>query len=301
MIKNVTVTNHLGESITLEMRFPEKSGFLIKSIDGLGPTKANINTTEVVTSDGSLYNSSHVSQRNLVFRLGLLEKSTVEESRLKTYRYFPIRKKVTITIETDSRTCMTEGYVESNEPDIFSSEETTNISIICPDAYFYSTTQNSTYFSGSIPTFEFPFSNESLTENLLEMSQLELTTQELIIYSGDASVGILIYIHAIGEASGIEIINTRTNETMALDSDKIVAITGEGIHSGDDIIISTIKGNKYIVLQRNGVLYNILNALDKDADWFQLDTGDNIFAYTVDGGAGNLQFRIVNSVAYEGV
>lgn len=52
MIKSVTIQNYLGEKIVLELARPEKSGFIIKSIDGLGPPGANINTTQVSTNDG---------------------------------------------------------------------------------------------------------------------------------------------------------------------------------------------------------------------------------------------------------
>lgn len=45
----------------------------------------------------------------------------------------------------------------------------------------------------------------------------------------------------------------------------------------------------------------VLNALDKESDWFQLTKGDNIFAYTADEGAENLQFKIENRIIYEGV
>lgn len=37
MIKSVTVVNHLGESLKLDLASPEKSGFIVKSIEGLGP------------------------------------------------------------------------------------------------------------------------------------------------------------------------------------------------------------------------------------------------------------------------
>lgn len=33
MIKSVTVVNHLGESFKLDLASPEKSGFIVKSID----------------------------------------------------------------------------------------------------------------------------------------------------------------------------------------------------------------------------------------------------------------------------
>ena len=80
---------------------------------------------------------------------------------------------------------------------------------------------------------------------------------------------------------------------MPLSSDVIVA--------SDDIIISTLKGDKSIILIRDGVLYNILNCLDRDIDWFSLQKGDNIFAFAADEGITNLQFRIENKVIYEGV
>ena len=49
MIRAVTFTNYLGDSIRLDLARPEESGFIIKSVTGLGPGKANINTTEIAT------------------------------------------------------------------------------------------------------------------------------------------------------------------------------------------------------------------------------------------------------------
>lgn len=63
----------------------------------------------------------------------------------------------------------------------------------------------------------------------------------------------------------------------------------------------TVKGKKSITLLRNGKTTNILNCLDKNADWFQLAKGDNVFAYTAEEGSTNLQFKIENRVIYEGV
>ena len=75
MIKSVKVINYLGESIKLELGAPEKSGLLIRSITGLGAGKANINSTDLSTGDGSVYNSSRVLPRNIVFSLVFLEKT----------------------------------------------------------------------------------------------------------------------------------------------------------------------------------------------------------------------------------
>lgn len=307
MIYSLAVTNYLGDRIKLELGKPEYTGFLIKSISGLGPVKANVNTTEVATNDGSMFNSARLSQRNIVIQLAFMHSiygEDIEEVRQKSYKYFPIKKNVELIIETDNRYVRTTGYVESNEPDIFSKEEGSQISIICPDPYFYSASEdgnNVTDFYSIDPMFEFPFSNESLTESLIVFGEIQIKTEGVITYHGDSEIGVMIYIHAIGPAERINIYNTETREVMTIDTEKIQKLTGKGIVASDDIIINTLKGEKSITLVRAGVSYNILNCLDKNTDWFTLAKGDNIFAFTADSGVTNLQFRIENKVIYEGV
>lgn len=304
MIKAITVTNYLGDSLVLNLARPEESSFVVKSVTGLGPGTANINTTKVSTNDGGLYNSSRLSTRNIVITLGFLWKDSIEDVRQKSYKYFPIKKKLTLLIETDNRQAEIEGYVETNDPNIFSKEEGADISIICPNPFFYSSGvdgSNTTVFYGIDPMFEFPFSNESLHDALLEMGSIQNQHEKVVTYNGDAEIGVTITIHAIGEASNITIYNTGTREIMKIDTEKLSALTGSGIIAGDDIVICTVKGNKSIKLLRSGKTTNILNCLDKNTDWFQLAKGDNIFAYTAQSGSSNLQFKIDNRVIYEGV
>lgn len=307
MIYSIVVTNYLGDRIKLELGKPDISGFLIKSITGLGPAKANVNTTEVSTNDGSLFNSARLSQRNIVLDLVFINTvygESIEDLRQKSYKYFPLKKSVELTIETDNRYVKTTGYVESNEPNIFSSQEGTQISIICPDPYFYSAGEdgnNVTNFYSIDPMFEFPFSNESLDDPLLVFGKIQIKTEGVITYHGDSEIGVMIYIHAIGPATNINIYNTETREVTRINTEKISSLTGKGIVASDDIVINTAKGEKSITLIREGFSYNILNCLDKNTDWFTLAKGDNIFAFTADSGVTNLQFRVENKVIYEGV
>ena len=304
MIKTVTVTNYLGESLTLELKNPWDVGIAITKIEGLGPVKADINSTEISSGDGARFNSARISTRNIVFTFRLLEAPTVEDSRQKTYKYFPIKTNVTLLFETDNRLCQITGYVESNKPNIFSEEEDTQISIICPNPYFISMSNggmNTVVFLGVEPVFEFPFSNESLTDPLIVFGNIKLRQEEIVPYDGDSEVGFTIKMHALGEVRQITIYNTKTRETMKIDTDILNEITGSGIVAGDEITISTIKGDKHITLLRNGEEINILNALGKDVDWFQLVKGDNSFAYICEYGAENLEFSINYQTLYEGV
>lgn len=302
MIKKIQITSFRGEAMTIELANPEKSGFAILDITGLGPVKADINTTENGINDGAIYNSAHVSYRNIVLSLRFIG-TDIESLRQESYRFFSVKQNVRLLIETDNRLMNIEGYVESNEPTIFSKTEGCKVSIICPYPYFKigDGDPNTTVFSGHIAEFSFPFSNESLTEKKLIFGTVHIDTEGNVMYDGDAGIGITIRIAALGAAKNIKIYNTQTKEKMVLNTDKIETITGTAFGLGDEIIISTVKNKKSVQLLRGGVYTDIFRCLDLTSDWFMIYKGDNVFSYTADTGIDNLEFTIVNDVIYEGI
>ena len=301
MIKRVIVTNHIGESLTFLLPFPEQSGLAISRIEGLGPVAANINTSEPAMLDGVIFNSARLPARNIVFSFYMMWAPTIEDSRLLTYKYFPVKKPVKLLFETDIRMVEITGYVESNEPRIFDRMESTTISILCPDPYFRSSELTETTFYGVEPLFEFEFGNESLTESLLEFSEISQSTSKNILYEGDADVGLVMTLMATGPVGDIMIYNSGTRETMTILESKMTAITGSPFTSGDTITISTIRGDKFITLLRNGVTTNILNCLDKDTDWIQLTRGNNVLAYVAEFGSEYVIFKAFYPIAFEGI
>lgn len=302
MIKSIKVTNPKGESLVLDLFHPEKSGLIVRSISGLGPPKANINSTDLATADGALYSSARASTRNIVFNLQFMFAPTIEDSRQLTYKYFPLKKLVKIEVETDNRSLETSGYVESNSPDIFSKEETTQISILCLDPFFYDPNPSVTQFATVTPTFEFPFSNESTSESLIEFGTINLDTRSTIDYIGDVDTGVLITIHALGSVSGsLTIYNVETQEKMVVDLAKIKTLIGKDYGSGDDIIISTVSGDKYVQVLHDGKYTNAIAAIEKLADWFQVSVGRNIFNFTVTKGIENLVMSFSYRNAYGGI
>ena len=504
MIKTVTVTNYLGESLTLELSNPFDIGINVRSIEGIGPPKGNVNYTEIASGDGGQFNSARASIRNITMQLGLMPVPTVEESRHRVYKYFPLDQQVTLRFETDKRLCEITGWVEECEPDIFSDDETIDISIVCPDPYFYSVDSQlgTVNFSGVVDEFEFPFENspdneskiavmamaasanssqemmledylqtgivddhnyitshgwyavaaieisnassveirwgasflsmtynfyifkcpvsQSATEDTLqyaatvkeywdtstfsidvsdysqsgmklylvveventlsyakenaveitlntsgspdpdpdpdpdpepdpdpdpdpdpepdpdpdpepgedngfpdppgdyplypvEVDQADTTNQyiefaslvyrqeENIPYDGDVPTGVVMRLHATGEVRNITIYNMDTRERIVISTDRIKAITGHDFNTGDDIIITTTRGSKSIEYVHEGISYNILNALEKDTDWFMLSKGDNVFAYICEYGTEDLQFRLEYPTLYWGI
>lgn len=310
MIKAVTVINHLGESLRMELGNPKTTGFLINSITGLGPGSASVNMTESSAKDGATFDSARLPSRNIVFTVEYLWAPTIEESRLKTYRYFPIKKQVVLIFETDKLTCSITGYIESNEPDMFRRDTNGQISILCPDPYFYLfdgvnvTNFKSTNFTSLEPKFEFPFENTDNVIPTIEFGLYNLTTEGNIPYEGDTETGVVITLETRGNVAGtIYVANVRNTEQQAirLDTARIERIVGSPIQDGDIITISTIIDNKTAYLTRDGKEYNILSSLDVNSDWINLYKGDNLFIYTADEGMEYLSLSVQHLTRYAGL
>ena len=302
MIKAVTVTNNLGESLRMELTNPSSSGLIIREIEGLGPVKATINFTESANIDGAYENSARLETRNIVLSLQFLPKPTIEDTRQMTYKYFPVKRNVRLHVETDNRSCYVDGRVESNEPDIFSKEEGCQISILCADPHFYALAEDMLSFYGATPMFEFPFENPDREEPLIEFGKIRLSTSGNVPYTGDSEIGVTIVIYAGGEATGLTIYDLETRQIFKINDEKLKTIMGgTGITKGDQITINSEKSKKSVTLLRSGVETNILNAVDRPIGWFELYKGNNVFTYRAEEGLEYLQFQIKHKNLYEGV
>lgn len=165
MIQAFKIVNHLGESLYLDIRRPEDTGLLVSSVTGLTPPKADIASEAYASYDGSVVGNTRVESRNIVmditYYMDNTAKESIEELRHKCYKYFPLKKVITIYVENDSGTYWITGYVEANEINIFSKTEASQISIICPDPYFNKgTNEDKQYITNVVPLFHFPFSSE---------------------------------------------------------------------------------------------------------------------------------------------
>ena len=320
MIKTVKVINYLGVELELELTAPEKSGLFIQSITGLGPGDASINITDMASNDGGLFNSSRAETRNITLTLVMYDRKetdsewSIEKARRLTYAFFPKKRPVRLYFETDSRYAYIDGYVESNEADIFQERESVSISILCPDPNFYEGNGGHVDILAEVTdVFEFPgvppikdttgYSNESLSEDLTIFGTIAIDiSTKLIYYYGEVETGCIFRIKCRGHVEGLSLYNAVTGEVMHIDDSKLDSTTlPGGISNEDTIEINTNRGNKTATLIRNGNKHNILNALGMNPNWFQIYPKDNVFAFTATQGSEYLEIEIIYEEAYEGV
>ena len=126
IIDNITliVENEKGKQLQLT----DNPNYDVLSVEGTNPPKADINTVTVSGSDGSRFNSSRLSKRNLVITLNI--RPPTEENRIHLYKYFRVKHMVRIYYRIENRNAYIDGYVESNEPAIFSSQESNPMSLV---------------------------------------------------------------------------------------------------------------------------------------------------------------------------
>lgn len=172
MIIAVTAINDQGESLRMELRDPWSSGINIVDITGIGAPDADIQTTQIVSSDGDLYASSRAKMRTIAFKVKPMFAPDIETARQLTYKYFPVKKKVTLIFETDHRTLEIDGYTKSNDPVIFSKDQEISIEVECPRPFFkLSGDPVIAVMNGVEPMFEFPFSNEQVEPVIEEWTE----------------------------------------------------------------------------------------------------------------------------------
>lgn len=147
MIEKFIITNSLSDTLELELKHPEKSGIYVKDVTGLGYPSSNVSITNLVTSDIGHFNQSIYQSRNVVFTFGFI--TDVENNRQKIYDIFTSKTEVKVEIVTDVKTVYCKGIVETCDPNIFSEEETIQVSLICPNPYLININPIEEEFIGS--------------------------------------------------------------------------------------------------------------------------------------------------------
>lgn len=280
---NLSVRNAKGEMLDLT----NDRRYNLYNIDGLNPTPATLNFSQLANYDGSIYNSSQLGNRNIVLYIKI--HNDAESNRINLYKYFQLKKMIRIFYENNTRSVYIDGYVETFETEYFSMNEVVQISIICPNPYWKADEETQIDFSNVVDLFEFPFAIE---EEGIEFSRLNQISTEYID-AGEVEVGAIIEFHALtNQILNPKIYNRTTQTFFGINFN---------MNEGDTIRINTIRGEKSVVLIRDGAEINIINNLIQGSTWIQLIPGNNEISYECDEGSANVVVTVTASKCFEGV
>lgn len=260
--------------------------FCSTKIEGLNPPAGTVSTSSYAGMNGSYLNNAFIEKRNVVIPFEM-RGFDVELRRHELYHVVKPSRYIKIYYSTKNISVYAEGIVETCEMEIFEKLTSGQISILCPDIYWYSTETQIAEYSRVRGAFHFvcPDNDEPFPIGMYN-------TQDMMTInnSGD-EVGFTLEISG-GPAKNPTIYNALTDEYMQISGD---------IQKGDVITITTKTGNKTVLLEREGVVTNIINRLVSGSTWLNLKTGENKFYVTASEGLNRIKVRLIHRNAYLGV
>lgn len=260
--------------------------YIVSKIDGLNPPAGTISTSTYAGMDGSYLNNAFIEKRNIVISFEM-RGFDIEKRRHQLYKIVKTSRYIKVYYKTANINVYTEGYVETCEVNNFEQFTSGQISIICPDIYWYSTDTQIAEYSQVFGSFHFIFpDNDEPFPIGVYNTQNTMTIQN----DGDET-GFTLEISG-GPAKNPTIHNIATGEYIQISGD---------IEQGDIIRITTKTGNKTVTLDRGGVKINIINRLVSGSAWLNLREGENKFALSTASGLQNLKVRLIHRNAYLGV
>lgn len=116
--------------------FSSHKNIVIDSIEGFGPPTSTI-SRQKLGKDGTKFSGTTKDERNIVINFSIL--NDVKNTRELMYNEIPTGEEITLTVDNSKQAI---GYIEKFEINNFQQLTTGQISIICPDPYFYSTNKD---------------------------------------------------------------------------------------------------------------------------------------------------------------
>lgn len=265
--------------------------YMVTKIEGLSPPAGTISTSGYAGMSGSYLNNAFIEKRNIVINFKM-QGINIERRRHALYRVVQPSRYIRVYYRTAGIDVYTEGIVESCPVNNFELLTSGQISILCPDIYWYSRSPVYARFGKIIKSFIFPFPK---SDEKFPLGVYDVTNMISLYNSGD-EVGFTIIIETDTSenapdisAKSVTVYNARTDEYLQ--------IKGE-IMKGDKIVITTKTGNKTVTMTRNGITQNIINRLASGSTWLSVSPGENHFR--IDGGQ-HLNITFMHTDAFLGV
>ena len=222
MYFSLILENSAGDQIDMTATANQ---YMTSKIEGLSPPPGTISTSSYAGMDGSYLNNSFIEKRNVVIHIEMRGVG-VEKRRHQLYKVVKPSRYVKVYYKTAGIDVFTEGYVETCEVSNFEQLVTGQISILCPDIYWYSTESVMAYYSQITGAFTFPFPTESNPEPFV-LGKFNTQNIMEIIDNGD-EIGFTLQIEALADVRSPTLYNA--------DTDEYLQITG-AILAGDIITV----------------------------------------------------------------
>lgn len=286
----IKCTNDDGVSVT----FGEKglTPFLLVDAEGCYTVSNNVTISENTMTDGGAYQGSVAKVRNIVLTIKDLTNHVYNRNLL--HALFKSGDLGTLVFHEATNERQIDYYVESITSTGESGSRTYQISLLCPDPFFYAMEDIIVYMAAWIPNFIFPHEFIASGEELGYRSAERL--QSISNENAADNIGMDILIYANGAVSNPSITRVESDETITVGS----SAKPLNLVSGDQVLITTSDNNKQVYLIHEGVTTPINEYLTEDSVFIQLMRGVNSIGYDADSGVDNMVVQITYRLKFAG-
>lgn len=270
------------------------NGIIIDSIDGIYEFNGEVMTSPYSQTHGDRYKSSRATKRNIVVQGRIY--NNFYDNRQLLYRVFRIGALGRFCYSEPNRANRyADYYVEKVDIDQNAYRGQYQISLICPDPFFYAGDPESVDLSSWVSDFTFGHDFLAAGEELghRESSMIK----EIQNLNGVSGIGMKIIMSATGNVTNPYVYLAETGEQIAIGT----STNQYTLTSDVQVEIETTTGQKNIVQIEDGVETRINEYLDPDSSFFQLLAGTNTIGYNADSGAEYLNVHIEYKMRYLGV
>lgn len=294
MINKIEYENGRGLSIVLNRDGPLFL-FSVKGFDGL---EADVVSSKSAYQDGVSISKTILKDRVLTLNCYLEVDNEQQRDILKRKLYNAFNPKLRghMKIYTDANKLRGASNLRVIQAPIFDDDyESLNelvgfqIQLSMPLPYFEDINENRVDFGNDIGNFFFDLEIEE-EGNELSIKNNSIVTN--IANMGDAETPIKVVFKAKSELKNPSIYNVYTKEYIKIN---------RTMHEGEEITVTTHKGNKRVESYLNGITSNIFNYLDLGSSFIWLDVGDNVIRYDAETMIEQLEVYIYYTNYYLGV
>lgn len=280
-----------GINLILDASCP---GILIESIDGIYAFTGEVKTSPYSQTHGDRYNSSRATKRNIVVQGKIFDDFWA--NRQLMYRVFRLGSLGRFCyMEPDRSNRFADYYVESIDIDQSPECGQYQISLICPDPFFYA--GETEYIDLASWISDFTFEHDFLAAGE-ELGHRETSMiKEIQNLNGVDGIGMKITLTASGDVVNPYVYLYETGEQIKIGTDS----NPYTLNSNRQVEIETTTGHKNIVQIQNNIQTRINEYLDPDSSFFQLGAGINTLGYNATSGANYLNVHVEYKMRYLGV
>ena len=254
--------------------------FQLSNVDGLTMASVDISSSTIGNVDGDFINAKRTIPRSIV--LDLTMEGNVNDNLRYVLRFIKPKQKAILRRTINGEVMTISGIVEGIEAPRYSNKVIMQVSIYCSEPYWTYEEVTLTEIGEALDNHYFTTYDDDMLffeEEGAPFGEIDLTKTQTVFNNGDVDVGMIIRIIATGNVK---------NPVIYKEDGTYIGVNID-MTSNEELIISTIKGQKYIRFKGE----NILNKLKEGSTWIQLDAGETKITIDSDGDTENNVYFIL--------